>query len=217
MIRCLVAAMLSLTTLAAGAMQISSSLTSSSLSVSSGATGGGPPGFTTDPTGLSPAEWVDLTNWTASLTVYDGQGSAGAPRYMYGTLAPFTRLEWDYAGGMAWSGGINPDGTPETGFWTFSTCGSPPVAAPGCGDHLRYLGEGSGEESFIGSLVLSNDTDQYVPFYLYGEIHMEAASMVPAPVPEPATGALMLAGVAAVVIAIGRRASRPGARDAPFG
>jgi len=205
MFRFVMAVSLSLMTIAASAMQISSSLTSSSLSVSGTGSDGTSAGFTTDPTGLSPAEWTDLANWDFSLTVYDGHGSAGSPYFMYGSLAPFTHLEWAYAGQMAWSGGINPDGSPETGFWTFTSCGSPPILPPGCGDQQHYLGAGSDQLTFAGSVILSNDTDQFVPFYLYGEIHMQADSKRPTPIPEPATSALMLAGAAAVGMAVKRR------------
>jgi hypothetical protein len=210
MFRYLVTVILSLIATAASAMQISSSLTSSGLSVYKSATDPVPPAFTTDPTGLSPAEWTDLANWNFSLTVHDGHASAGVPYFMYGTLTPFTSLEWAYAGEMAWSGDLNADGSPESGFWTFTSCGSPPILPPGCGDQQHYLGAGSSQQTFAGSVILTNDTDQFVPFSLYGEIHMHADSSHPTPIPEPSTSALMLAGAALVGIAARRRRALAG-------
>lgn len=201
--RRLVAATLLLGLSVAGAMEISTALTDSSLSVS----GAGPfptsPGYTVDATGWTPAQWTDLSNWQWHLSVYDGQGTAGSDNFMYGTLLPFTRLTWTYALDMSASGGLNPDGSPETGYWAVATCGSPPAMPPGCGDRLIYLGAGTWHESFRGSLVVSNETDQSVPFYLYGGVYMEAQSMVPAPVPEPSTVASMLIGI--VLLAMTRR------------
>jgi hypothetical protein len=185
-----VGAILALCVSTSGAIQISSTLTSSTLSVSGG--------FTTDPAGWSADQWTDLANWPLSLTVYDGYAERSSHHSMFGTLAPGSQLRWEYAGEVSWTSGLNPDGSPEAGFWAFTSCGSPPVGS-GCGDRQIHIGGAPGHETFTGEIVLSNDTlDHVTPYFLEGGFGMWGQSSVPAPVPEPSTNALALAGLVAV-------------------
>lgn len=206
--RLLIATGLSLTTLLASAMTISTEFTTSTLTVSS-RVDGWPAAITTDPTGFSVEQWTDPAHWRLNLSVYDGAETASLSHSMSGMLAPYTVLEWDAVLDVTWTGGVGPDGLPEEGWWTYSACGSPLVGS--CRDTIFYLGGSSGHYTEAIHLLLTNEQpapDQFTPFELRADMAMGARSTVPAPVPEPASAALTLAGLMALGATALRRQRR---------
>ncbi len=198
-----VSIILSLTVMSAQAIQVTYTLTQSQLTVTGLPHESETPGFMTDPGSFTAAQWTDLTNWRWSVSVYNGEASAGGSNLLSGTLAPFTALDWDAAFDVSSPPSAVPPGSDEYAEFFFDFCGSQP---PYCGYEDELFG--SGYHQIHGTRVhVENSSDQPLAFWLEGSAYIHAHSMIAA-IPEPASEASLLAGLVFLAAAFAVRKRR---------